>query len=119
MPAAMPVTTKITQSSQKTIYVRTLAASFGDGYVQTAPNGTNSVYEEWSVGWGQLTLAERNTVVSTLLAVGSSDYLTWTPPGDSTEKKYQVIPGNLPTLYSEQMMAGQYYNITTNLRQVF
>jgi phage-related protein len=118
MSQAMPLPTRISQGATKRVKQRILQARFGDGYFQTAPDGINSIYEEWDIQWENLTLAERTTVVTAIYAVGATDYLTWTPPGDSVQKKYQIIPDATAELYEEQLYSGQYYTIRTRLVQV-
>lgn len=117
MPVAMPLPAAISQSSTRRVKQRMLMSQFGNGYVQTAPDGTSSIYEEWDVSWENLTAAERTTVTTTLLQA-AVDHLTWTPPNDSVEKKYIVMPSREASLYDEIQMSGQFYTITTSLRQV-
>ncbi len=118
MPTAMPLTTHISQGSQRRVKQRTLQARFGDGYFQSAPDGINSIYEEWDVTWENLTVSERDTVITALLTVGATDYLTWTPPNDSAPKKYQIVPEKSAELYREQNAGGGLYNLSTSMVQV-
>lgn len=117
MPTAMPLPDRISQGATKRVKQRILSARFGDGYFQTAPDGINSVYEEWDIMWENLTASERGTVTTALLTVAATDYLTWTPPGGSAGK-YQIMPAATADLYSEQIFSGQYYSIKTQLIQV-
>lgn len=118
MSAAMPLPTRISQGAMKRVKQRVLTARFGDGYFQSAPDGINSIYEEWDIAWEYLTSTERDTVVTALLSVAATDYLTWTAPGNSTEGKYQLIPAATAQLYEEQLFSGQYYSIKIQLIQV-
>ncbi len=113
MPQAMPLTTKISESSSKSSIYKTLTSRFGDSYAQRAPDGTNSKVDTWDLKWSPLNLTDRNTVVTVLDAVGGWDYITWTPPGESVSKKFVISSG-----YSESYVS-TYYNISVKLEQVF
>jgi len=113
MPQAMPLTTKISETSSKGSVYKTLTGRFGDGYAQRAPDGTNNKIDAWDLKWSPLNLTDRNTVVAILDAVGGWDYITWTPPGESVSKKFVIISG-----YSESYVS-TYYNISVKLEQVF
>lgn len=87
MPQAMPLTTKIRQGATKVRKQRILEAKFGDGYGQRIANGLNPLYDTWqNFGWDALTQTELNTVMTAFDAVGSVDYLTWTPTGETAKK---------------------------------
>jgi phage-related protein len=116
MPTAMPLTTAIGQDSTRRVKQRLVSARFGDGYFQTAAEGVNSIFEEWDITWPNLTSTERDTVIAALLA-GATDYLTWTPSGDSASKKYQVVPDKAAQLYTETNN-GVLYTISTSVVQV-
>lgn len=109
---ALPLTDRISQSSTRTRKNRVLSASFGDGYSQEAPDGTNPQVDEWSLQFDYLTSSERSTLVTALEAVGSWGVLTWTPPGE-TSKKWKVVDG-----WGESY-TGNLSNISVTLRQVF
>jgi phage-related protein len=114
MPAALPLTTRISQGSTRKRINRVLTASFGDGYSQEAPDGINSIVDEWSVSFENLSSSERAVLWAVLDAVGSWDYLTWTPPGD-TAKKWKVTKDGV----SEMPVSGEMYTVSFSLRQVF
>lgn len=118
MPVAMPHPEALSQNSSRSVKQRLLVAQFGDGYAQTAADGINSVFEEWSLSWENVTPSERNTI-TTALRQAATDYLTWTPTqfGDSTPKRYSVVPNRTADLYTETQAGGGFYTITTNLRQ--
>lgn len=117
MPISMPLPTRISQNHSIRRKQRLLAAQFGDGYSATTPDGINSVVEEWDISWELLTQTDRNTVVTALLQ-GATDVLTWTTPNDGAAKKFQIVPGKMATLFTEQILAGQYFNVSTSLVQV-
>lgn len=114
MAVALPLTSLIAQGSSRRRTNRVLRAQFGDGYEQTAPNGINTIVDEWSIRYENLTTSERNTLLAALDAVGSWDVLTWTPPGDSA-KKWKVTADGL----TETPVSGDMYSIGFSLRQVF
>lgn len=114
MPVALPLTTLISQGSTRKRMNRVLSAQFGDGYSQEAPNGINSLVDEWNVVYGNLTSSERTTLLAALDTAGSWDTITWTPPGD-TAKKWKVTKDG----WSETPLAGDQWSITFSLRQVF
>jgi phage-related protein len=87
---ALPLPNKIALSSDKSVSFRAISSQFGDGYQQTAPNGINVKVASWTVEWGALTLAERNTVESVLDYVGSWGILTWTPTNESVQLKFRM-----------------------------
>lgn len=113
MPAALPLTTMIEQSSSKTRVQNMKTVQFGNGYAQSKPFGINSIRDEWNISYPNLTSSERTTLVSVLDSVGSWDYVTWTAFGDSTEKKWK-----LPSGWSERY-DGNHYHITFTLQQTF
>lgn len=115
MPQALPYTDRISQGSTRTRTNRVLAAQFGDGYEQTAPDGINNKIDTWSISYDNLTLAERNAVWAVLDAVGSYDYLTWTPIGEVTSKRFKVTSDGV----SEQPVSGDLYNISFTMKQTW
>lgn len=117
MSFAMPLPDRISQTHQSRTKQRLLTAQFGDGYFQSAPDGINSLYEEWDIGWDYLSQTDRNTVV-TVLKGGATDYITWTTPNDGVTKKFQIVPVKPATLFTEQIVGGQWFVITVSLIQV-
>src|SRR5688572_3201304 len=115
MPQALPLTTQISQGSTRTRKNRVLTAQFGDGYSQEAPDGINTLVDEWSIRYDNLNLTDRNTLWTALDAVGAWDYFTWTAPGDGSSKKWKVTKEGI----SEQPVSGDTYSIAFTLKQVF
>jgi phage-related protein len=113
--AALPHTSLLSQSATRTRTQRVLSAAYGDGYSHDVPDGINSQLDNWSIQWENMTASERDAVVAVLDAVGQTDILTWTPPGSSSEKKFKVTNSG----YTETFSAGNIYNISLTLRQVF
>jgi phage-related protein len=87
---ALPLPNKIALSSDKSVSFRAISSQFGDGYQQIAPNGINVKVASWTIEWGALTLAERDTVESILDSVGSWGILTWTPTNESVQLKFRM-----------------------------
>lgn len=117
MAVALPLTTKIT-SVGRPVKARLLSMSFGGGYIQTAANGVNNLYDTYSIQWGNLSLADRDTVVAAIRSTLGVDYFTWTAPGESVSKKFIIPPESDASLYDEQIQGGGYYSISMQLRQI-
>ena len=100
MPQSFPLKNKVSVGVNRQVAFKTLSAQFGDGYEQRAPNGINNRVETISIKWEALTKADFTTVVTALDAVGGWDYLTFTPHGESTEKRYKLKDGAYSTSYS-------------------
>lgn len=114
MPQAMPLTTRIRQGATKVRKQRILEAKFGDGYGQRIADGLNSLYDTWqNFGWDALTQTELNTVMTALDAVGSVDYLTWTPAGESA-KKFVVSPDGISITPRD----GSYFDVQLSLVEI-
>jgi phage-related protein len=114
MPTSLPLTTKISQDSSRKRTYRSLSAKFGNGYGQDAPDGINDVVDTWNVTYELLSQSDRDTLVSVLDTVKSWDYLTWTAPGDASEKKWKVTKDG----WSEHT-TGLYYTISFTLEQSY
>jgi phage-related protein len=116
MPQALPLTTKLSNSSSKSTSFKTIKAQFGDGYSQRAADGINNKIDSWSISWENLSSADKDTVLTALDAVGGYDYLTWTPFGESSSKKFILKDGSYSVSHVE---GGTYFTISTSLIQVF
>ncbi|MDN4590843.1 hypothetical protein DBA29_20390 [Xenophilus aerolatus] len=114
MPAALPLTDRISQSSQRKTTPRSISCQFGDGYEQIRPDGINYLVDEWSIQYEALNATERATLVNVLRSVGAWDYLTWTPIGSSTPLKWRVVGG-----WTESPQSGALYSLSFNLKQFF
>lgn len=91
MPQAMPLTSKIADTSEMTYSYKIISCPFGDGYTQASDDGINNRVENWSVDYIGLLATDRNTVINTFDLVKGADYLTWTSPGNSVSKKYRIL----------------------------
>lgn len=114
MPQALPLPDKIAAGSSKRTELKVIAAQFGDGYSQRAATGLNAQVDMWDVSWIPVNATDRDTIIAALDAVGGWDYLTWTPPGESAQKRFIVEPSSR----SLQKIT-TYYRIACQLRQVF
>jgi len=112
--AALPLQTKISQSSSGGKKYRVLIAEFGNGYTQRTQDGINSARAQWSISWDNLTSAEKDTVIAALDAAGSHDTHTWTAPDEATSKEWRVTEG-----YQLSTAGGSIFSISTTLQQEF
>lgn len=115
MGLPMVLTDRIRTGATRIRKQRMRQAIFGDGYSQEVPNGINSQFDEWSnVGWDYLDASQLATARALLDTVGTTDYITWTPPGESTQKKFKVTADG----YTESHPSGALTNVTFSLRQI-
>ena len=77
--AAFPYPNKISQQSTKTSDQKFLISAYGDGYEQRAAVGINSKFDTWDLQLNMLTLAERNTFITSWNAHGRVIAWDWTP----------------------------------------
>lgn len=111
---SLPLTTKISQSSNKTMKINMLIAQYGDGYSQRIPNGINYAKEQWSINWEHISNADVTTIETAIATVRyGADYFLWTPFNESVQKKF-VYEGHEVTYLS-----GDLSSISMTLTQVF
>ncbi len=104
----------ISQSSSRTTATNMSVVQFGGGYEQRTPIGINYMRDKWAIVWEMLPSADKDTIVTFLVALTSGDYTSWTSPLDSSAKKF-VLDGD----WQIQNVGASYYTITCALRQVF
>jgi phage-related protein len=109
MPTALPLTSKISQSSNCKVMYRTLEAKFGNGYSQRSPDGLNNRVETWTILWENISNIEKDGILYSLDYVGGWDYLTW------NSKKYKITTDG----YTITPKAGDIYDVGVTLEQVF
>jgi phage-related protein len=114
MPAALPLTEMISQSSPGRYKNRVLRSQFGDGYEQSTVDGINATLGQWDLSYENLNETEYDTLIAALDAVGSWDYLTWQSPFDAGVKRWKVTDDGI----SINAVSGELYNISFTLRQV-
>ena len=83
---------------------RILRAKFGDGYSQRAGDGINPIDEEYSCDWDHVDETEADALEAQFEGLYGVGTLTWTPPGESTAKKFTV-----PS-WSRTYVLGEVYN---------
>lgn len=71
---------KVLARPQGAVQYSVLAARFGDGFRQTAPNGINNKTQNWTVQI-QGTLDELAQPIAFLDALAGARSFFWTPPG--------------------------------------
>jgi hypothetical protein len=84
------------------------------------PNGTNPLYNEYTLTWMSLNQTDRNTVIAALQSGYGCDYYTWTRPGDSSDTKWIILSDSSGgvVLYDEIIEEAGFYRITVHLRQI-
>lgn len=110
---AMPVVSKISIESTRKVSFNKIAAKFGDGYEQSAPNGINNKIDSWDITWGGLSSSEYQTIMTALTSIGAWGTITWTPCDETVQKKFR-IDGDIAT-----NREGSLYKVSCNIRQVF
>lgn len=110
----MPLTGLISQVSSADTEFKILSAVYGDGYEQRAPDGLNYERDSWNVVWENVTTAELGTIMTALRATQGVDYINWTAPGDSVQKKW-VVQGKI----GRSAKSGGIYTVSCTLKQVF
>ena len=86
----LPLLTKISLNSSKSIKNRVLDAQFGNGYRQVAKDGLNSNIDNWTLQFVPLSGADLTTMQTFLTTVGVDVWFTWTPLGESVSKKWRI-----------------------------
>jgi phage-related protein len=110
---AIPLPSKISLESTKKTTFRQVAAQFGDGYTQVAPNGLNNRIDTWDIVWGGLSSSEKTTVETAINSIGTWGTFLWTPCDETIQKKFR-ISGDIS--YQRE---GTRYKVTLSLKQVF
>ncbi len=75
-------------SSSSSTEASVLEARFGDNYSMRAASGINSIVETWTLIFQDISNTDIETIRAFLVARGGYESFGWTPPGESTEKKY-------------------------------
>jgi len=86
---------------------------FGEGYEQRASFGINTIKEVWNVSFQNRTVTEINEIDAFLETHGGVDSFSWTPPGQSTPKKFKCQEWN------KQIVKGTFWNLSAKFEQVF
>lgn len=112
---ALPYTSKILLSSQKSKNYNDISAQFGDGYQQVAANGLNSVRDVWTINWANLSLTEITNLESILDLNGSWGIYSWTPCYENTSKNFRLVKDS----YTRNAYTGAIFGASIKLIQVF
>ena len=115
IPLPPELACKITFNSSKKRKNNSESISFGDGYEQVVDIGLNSSYDEWNLEFAPLNTTLKTVMDSFLDTVKTSTTFTWTPPGESVEKKWRVVKDSV----NEVRLANVYYRVTLSLKQSF
>jgi phage-related protein len=113
MPVALPLTSYIGQDAQVERKYRVIRNQFGNGYSERASDGINSAVDTWTVTWENLSSADYNTVVAALDMAKGVDYLTWTPFGEASQKKFVCVA------FTRRVYSAGYNSVSATLEQVF
>lgn len=111
MPAALPFTSDISQSSSGTTEFKVLKNKYGNGYEQRVADGINNNLSVYSVVWENMTDGDSTTLIAAFETARGVDYFTWTPPKKSAGK-FAVAA------YSWTAMSGSIYTVSATLEQV-
>ena len=109
------LTYKVMYSTSKTPSTRVNETSFGDSYRQVTVDGINYQEETWDVSFVPTSPAETTSLEALLLNSlnGTSNYLLWTGPGESTAKYYTAHNVN------KQFLGPSCYKMYCQLRREF
>jgi phage-related protein len=78
----LPVKFSVFTTANKQTVVRVKRRTFGDGYVQTAPDGINPAKILWNISFVGLSNANANELEALIVSLNAttSQYLQWTAP---------------------------------------
>ena len=103
----------ISQTSQAARDYRILETAYGNGYKQRAGDGINNIQDQWTVQYDNLTSSQYGTLLTAIDAAYGVNYFIWTPPNESSAKKWIV------SQVTRQIKAGFIYSVKLTLTQVF
>lgn len=95
--------------------LRVKEIEFGDGYRNVVVDGVNYDIEEWDLEFFPIDSTSALTLEALLKNSlnGTSNYLSWTPPGESTTKYWTAHNIN------KRLVDNDYWQITTMLRREY
>lgn len=88
MPDTFPAIAPDTKSKRQR-GARVLVADFGDGYAQTAPDGVNTVTEQWDLSFENYSSADVSTLITFFNMQASYKSFYCTPPDEVTPKLWR------------------------------
>lgn len=115
MALSWPTSPPPDQTSQLEVKPRWKSCQFGDGYKQTAPDGINFIDERWSLTYSNLTSTTRTTIVNAIQTAMSTDYISWTPVGETVAKKWRLSEDG----YTQISLSGDLYSVTVVLERIY
>ena len=92
---------------------RIKTAKFGDGYEQRSADGLNANPENWTLSFTNRDVAEIDAIDAFLDARGAVEYFLWTPPRQSTAKKF------ICKKWERQIIVGVTDSLTATFTQVY
>lgn len=95
---ALPLQDKISMSLAGSAASDDLMVQFGDGYEQAAPNGINTVKDQFTLQWNALDQSDYLMLKAFHREQGSSGVFTWAAPGEAT-KKWSIIKDSVRWQY--------------------
>lgn len=95
MALALPQIDRITSNSTKQVKNRDLKAQFGNGYSQNTKDGINSDIDVWKIEIAPAEGADLVELDNFFASVSTTEWFTWTPLGEVTEKKWRVNKDSL------------------------
>ncbi len=111
--AALPLSTRISQTSSGGRVFKIIKTSFGNGYEQRRKDGINNNRGSWNIRWDNVSSTDRDTIVADLEATAGVTYVLWQSPDDTSQKKW-IVSG-----YNTQSLSGNIFNVSTDLTEVF
>lgn len=82
---------RIVVEAQKTTSLRILQQQYGDGYLARRQDGINPKQEQWQMITPPMSITDVLSLENELEALGGG-YFTWTPPAETTAKKWILNP---------------------------
>lgn len=107
-------TLRIDLQATREVAFRTLQAQFGDGYLARRQDGINPVIETWNVSTPPRPISELQAVETELINLAAG-FFTWTPPYETTSKKWILYPNK----WSWRYMGDEKATISFTLRRFY
>jgi phage-related protein len=119
MATPLPLPDSISPETTRSFDFRVIMSNFGDGYVQSAPDGLNAQRDKWTVIWKNVNETDKTTITTALNTVGSWGVITWTPFDETVQKKFRMDSPGYSIQYTLSAPGHRRYIITCNLTQCF
>lgn len=112
----LPFGNKVSLESTKGLEFNEQKAQYGDGKEQSAPNGIHPSVDTWSIVWGALTIAEKESLETTLISNGTWGIYSWVPCNENSIKYFRIVNKSV-RIKSEG--SNGVYSIAADLKQDF